>query len=198
MQQGLYIYGAGGFGREVRSMLSGLSLDFIGFIDDTKQGKDIIGDTEWLMKRNGAQIVLAVGNSSTREVMYSRISRGNFSFPSLIHNSVILQDKSSIAVGEGCVLTAGCIFTCNIEIGAFTIINLNTTVAHDVRIGRFVSIMPSVNIGGGVVLEDEVYLGTNATIMPFLRIGKGAVVGAGAVVTKDVPPGVTVKGVPAR
>jgi UDP-2-acetamido-3-amino-2,3-dideoxy-glucuronate N-acetyltransferase len=41
-------------------------------------------------------------------------------------------------------------------------------------------------------------IGANATILPGLTIGEGAMVGAGAVVTKDVPPGVTVKGNPAR
>lgn len=41
-------------------------------------------------------------------------------------------------------------------------------------------------------------IGANATILPGLTIGEGAMVGAGAVVTKDVPPGVTVVGNPAR
>lgn len=47
------------------------------------------------------------------------------------------------------------------------------------------------------VIEDGVSIGSNATILP-VRIGKGAMIGAGAVVTKDVPPGAVVAGVPAR
>ena len=47
------------------------------------------------------------------------------------------------------------------------------------------------------VVEDGVSIGSNATILP-VRIGKGAMIGAGAVVTKDVPPGAVVAGVPAR
>ncbi len=47
------------------------------------------------------------------------------------------------------------------------------------------------------VIEDGVSIGSNATILP-VRIGKGAMIGAGAVVTKDVPPGAVVAGVPAK
>jgi acetyltransferase-like isoleucine patch superfamily enzyme len=48
------------------------------------------------------------------------------------------------------------------------------------------------------VVEDGVSIGANSTILPGLRIGRGAVIGAGAVVTKSVPPGATAMGVPAR
>jgi acetyltransferase-like isoleucine patch superfamily enzyme len=49
-----------------------------------------------------------------------------------------------------------------------------------------------------VVIEDDAWLGTNAVVLPGVRIGRGAVVGAGAVVTEDVPPFSVVAGVPAR
>jgi maltose O-acetyltransferase len=53
-------------------------------------------------------------------------------------------------------------------------------------------------VGGPVVIEDYVYIGTRAMILPGVRIGRGAVVASGAVVTKDVPPFILVGGVPAR
>ena len=51
---------------------------------------------------------------------------------------------------------------------------------------------------GPIVLEDDVWLGFRSTIMSGVTIGKGAVVAAGAVVTKDVPPYAIVGGVPAK
>jgi acetyltransferase-like isoleucine patch superfamily enzyme len=50
----------------------------------------------------------------------------------------------------------------------------------------------------GIIVEDDVWLGANAVVIDGVHIGKGAVVAAGAVVTKDVPPHSVVAGVPAR
>ncbi|MBP9873243.1 MAG: hypothetical protein KBC60_04350 [Haliscomenobacter sp.] len=49
-----------------------------------------------------------------------------------------------------------------------------------------------------VILEDHVWLATRSMVLKGVRIGKGAVVAAGAVVTKDVPPYTVVAGVPAK
>ena len=51
---------------------------------------------------------------------------------------------------------------------------------------------------GGAVVEDRVKIGANATVLPGVRIGRGSLVGAGSVVTHDVPAGVVVAGSPAR
>ena len=51
---------------------------------------------------------------------------------------------------------------------------------------------------GDITVCDKVWIGCGAIILPGVTIGKGATIAAGAVVTKDVQPGVTVGGVPAR
>jgi acetyltransferase-like isoleucine patch superfamily enzyme len=50
---------------------------------------------------------------------------------------------------------------------------------------------------GGAVVEDYVRIGANSTILPGVRIGRNSLIGAGSVVTKDVPPGSVVAGNPA-
>ena len=52
-------------------------------------------------------------------------------------------------------------------------------------------------VSGGCVIEDNVYLGANSSIREGLSIGAGALIGMGAVVVKDIPPGVTAFGNPA-
>jgi maltose O-acetyltransferase len=54
------------------------------------------------------------------------------------------------------------------------------------------------SISKPVVIEDDVWLAARVTVLKGVRIGRGAVVAAGAVVTKDVPPCTLVGGVPAR
>jgi len=49
-----------------------------------------------------------------------------------------------------------------------------------------------------IVVDDDAWIGANVTILPGVHIGRGAIIGAGAVVTKDVPPHTTAAGVPAR
>lgn len=80
----------------------------------------------------------------------------------------------------------------NVMIGPNTLI---TTVGHPLSpVGR----RKHLGIAKPVVIGNDVWIGGNVTILPGVRIGNNAVVGAGAVVTKDVPDNTVVAGVPAR
>jgi len=71
-------------------------------------------------------------------------------------------------------------------------------VGHDALIGAGCEIAPKAVIGGFAVLEDYVRVGIGAMILPRKTIGRGARIGAGAVVTKDVPAGEVWVGNPSR
>ncbi len=108
-----------------------------------------------------------------------------------------------VEIGEGAVICAGNILTVNIVLGRHLQINLDCTIGHDVVMGDFTTLAPGVHVSGWVHCGQRVYMGTGAVILNGtedspLTIGDDAVVGAGAVVTRSVPPGVTVVGVPAR
>lgn len=109
-------------------------------------------------------------------------------------------------------------FSYNIIIGENTTINRNTNILSQCKIGANCSIAPNVVIVGanhnfsktdeiiklqgstsnGIIIEDDVWIGANSTILDGVRIGHGAIVAAGAVVYKNVPPYTIVGGVPAR
>ena len=106
------------------------------------------------------------------------------------------------------------------EIGEHSFIGCNAVIGAGggVRIGNHVLIGQCVNIHAenhvfsdpaclirdqgvtyqGVVIEDDVWIGSKATLLDGVTVGRGAVIGAGAVVTKSVPPNAIVAGIPAR
>jgi len=65
-------------------------------------------------------------------------------------------------------------------------------------VGDWCTLSDHVDITGKVSLGDAVFAGTHACVLPGLRVGDRAVVGAGAVVTRNVPSGSTMFGVPAK
>lgn len=104
----------------------------------------------------------------------------------------------------------------NISIGNSCVINKNVLLdgrGGRLTIGNNVDIAQETNIwtlehdvhddyhrdkGGDVTIEDYVWIASRVTILPGITIGRGAVVAAGSVVTKDVPPQVIVGGIPAK
>ena len=83
-------------------------------------------------------------------------------------------------------------------IGDFCILNTNSSVDHDNRLGSFSSLAPRVATGGNVFLDEGSAIGIGAVILHGRKIGRHAVVGAGSVVTRDIPDQTVAYGVPAN
>ena len=146
-------------------------------------------------------VCIAIADSRTRQRLAERcVADGVESFTVTAPNAVIMDD---VRIGDGAIIAPFVTLTSNIRIGRGFHANLYSYVEHDCVIGDFVTFAPSVHCNGNVVIEDHAYLGSGCVLRPGqpdrpLVIGRGAVVGMGAVVTKDVPPGATVAGNPAR
>ncbi len=206
MKEPILIYGAGGLGKEVLSLVRTLDqFEPVGFIDDSVRkgtvvkGIKVLGGVDFLNSYSPpVNMVLAVGDPSTKAMLVRMIDPSRVYFPVLIHPSVIIQEEGAISIAGGSIITAGCILTTDISIGAHVLINLNTTIGHDAIIGDFSSIMPGTNVAGGVKIDQGVLVGSGTSIMNGLHIGAFSKVGMGSVVIRNVDPETTVAGVPAK
>lgn len=198
----LFIFGAGGLGREILSLVRALEeWEVKGFFDDSKpknslvKGIPVLGgihDTDAEMN-----IIFAIGDPQMKRKLIREIKRP-LSSPVLIHPSAIIQEHTTVSLGAGTVVCAGTILTCDIRVGDHVLLNLNCTVGHDTQIGRFTSVMPGTNIAGEVTIGAGVLLGSDCNIRNGVTIGDDARIGMGTVVLNDVNMGETVVGVPGR
>ena len=117
-------------------------------------------------------------------------------FATVIHPSAIVSPSASI--GPGCFIGAGAIIQAKAVLGAHCVINTGAIVEHDCKLGIGVHMAPRSVLGGGVTVGDWASICLGACVRDHITIGGHAIVGMGAVVTKSVPPGVTVMGVPAK
>lgn len=204
------IFGAGGFGREVLGLINDINnikkiWNIIGFFDDgIERGKiingyEVLGGLDELeLWKKQINIAISIGNPIVKKKIVETIQNKNVIYPTLIHPNVVIGDNNFVEIGRGCIICSSNIITTNIKIKDFVILNLACTIGHDTIINDYAAFMPSVNISGEVDIGRCVYCGTNATIINQIKIGENTIIGAGAVVTKDLPSDCTAVGMPAR
>ncbi len=145
---------------------------------------------------NEIPLMLVPDAPKIRKALFEEYYKNGFCFETVISPNSFVS-KSAI-ISEGSMIQDGCNISSNVKIGKCVRINSMANVMHDANIGDFVTIAPSSVILGHCDVEELSYIGANATILPGKAIHSAAVVGAGAVVTKDVETQTTVAGVPAR
>jgi sugar O-acyltransferase (sialic acid O-acetyltransferase NeuD family) len=144
-----------------------------------------------------AMAIAAIGEGRIRQRAVAEAEALGFEFATLIHPSVTF-DRSSVTIGRGTVICVGATLTVNTAIGRHVLLNYNCTIGHDCRLDDFVTVSPGANLSGRTHAGRGAYIGAGAVTVEGHSIGEYAVVGAGAVVTRDVPADTTVVGVPAR
>ncbi len=209
----LAIVGAGGFARELRWLVSEINssaekFEFSGFVVSdlerlgSRDSQDsVLGDFSVFSSSRLTfdAIALGIGSPKVRVDMAREIRRlnPNLEWPALVHPSVKF-DAATCEFQEGAVVCAGVIATVHVTVAPLALVNLACTLGHETVVGAGSVLNPTVNVSGGARIGERVLVGTGAQILQYLAIGDDAVVGAGAVVTRDVASGQTVVGVPAR
>lgn len=204
------VFGAGGLGRELLQILrdiaaSGLHAECVAFavdpgfapggaIDRVPVREDIAA---MLRCDPALSVVVALGNPSARAAVVARLqAEGGPRFATVRHPAAWIGEH--VSIGEGCMIFGHTSMTTDVTLGRHVLVNPGCTIAHDAVLEDFATLGPSVALAGGVHLEARVEIGIGARVAPRIRIGRDAILGAGTVVIRHVPMGVTVVGVPGR
>lgn len=198
----IHIIGAGGHAKVVLDAIIDKDPEAVVSVYDNHPDilkKMIFGQYE-IQDQNALKLLnhlhIAIGDNKIRENVALKFSQSLSDLQTIIHKKSIVSSSSIIK--EGCFVAAGAIVGPDSLINHGTIVNHMAIVDHDCQIGSWVHIAPNATLGGGVMLDDGVFVGAGSVVLPGIRVGKNSIVGAGAVVTQDVPDGSTVIGIPAK
>lgn len=146
-------------------------------------------------------VLIAIANSQVRQQLADKLANDGIALWSVQSASTVIMDSARI--DSGAALSPFVTLAANVTIGKCFHANLYSYVEHDCVIGDYVTFAPRVSCNGNIHIHDHAYIGSGVVIKQGtydkpLIIGEGAIVGMGAVVTKDVPAGAIVLGNPAR
>ena len=206
----ILFWGATGQAKVLLEALQGTDIKLVALVDNREVPESVFGLPllhgekgldKWLSGRDNLadlHFAIAVGGDRGRDrlmLMDLLRDRGLYAL-SIVHRTAFVAHNSWI--GDGCQVLAQAAVCANARLGRGVIVNTGASVDHDCEIGDGVHLAPGVRLAGEVRVDARAFIGIGAIVLPRLQIGEDATVGAGAVITHDVPPGVTVVGNPAR
>ena len=204
------IYGFGGFGREIASILQAINQvnsewNIVGFFDDgisvgefNKYGK-VLGGIElvnkWVEPLN---IVMAIASPVILQKLISKIENPNISFPNIMAPTVFFFDKDTFSGGRGNVLCHNCRVSCDVKLGDFNLLNGAVSLGHDVKLGNYNMLQPETRISGETTIGDLNFFGVRSMVLQGLTIGNNTRIGTGSVVMRKTKDNCSYFGNPAK
>lgn len=193
------VVGAGAQGRVVlETWRAQRPADRFAFLDDSVApgtvilGAEVLGPVSLSSKLDG-EVVLALGNNRRRLELAARLA---VRWGTVVHPSAVVMP--SAALGPGTVVFAGSVVGTEARVGAHVVVNSGVILEHDGIVEDGASLSPGVRSGGRVHVAEGAFVATGVTLAPRSRVGAWSIVGAGAVVVRDVPDNAVAYGVPAR
>ena len=216
MTKKIVLIGAGGFGREVASIIQVLNMaadhrnwehpyELLGFLDDSENfhegmlinGLPWLGKKEWILDHKDEVVCnCTIGTPHVKRKIQEDLTAQGVEFETIAAWGSYIADYTKI--GKGCVFYGGVMIAVNSEIGDGVLLNQGVTIGHDAIVGDYSIIMPATGVSGKCKIGSEVFVGGHAFFVPGRKVGDGATVAAGSIVFSNVKAGTTVLGNPAK
>jgi sugar O-acyltransferase (sialic acid O-acetyltransferase NeuD family) len=207
----LVVIGGGGHARAVMDAArSNGRFSVIGFLDPAPCADTIAllgvqrlgGDeraSEILLAEPTTTFVLGVGAiavSRQRQALAKIYDDVGVTWATVVHTDATVSSHSRL--DPGAIVLAAAVVGPGAAIGRHAVVNNGVIVEHDVELGEHVVVGPGAILGGGSAVGAGSFVGLGAQLRDHIRLGADVTVAMGAVVVDDVPPQLTVAGVPAR
>ncbi len=202
------IVGAGTYGQVYAEYINDSGMyDLMGFLDDDKGkhnksylNKPVLGSVSLLSSLEDKEkiaVFVPIGNNDIRLRILKQAENLGYLTPSYIHSAV--QIHSSVIIGKSVYILPSTSIMPHTRIEDYVMISMGVNIAHHTIIGKGSFLSQGVNVGASIHIGEKSFLGIASTIMTGIKeIGRNTVVGAGAVVIRDLPDNVVAAGVPAK
>jgi sugar O-acyltransferase (sialic acid O-acetyltransferase NeuD family) len=198
------VVGAGGHGKVVAdALLSAGSVELVGLLDDDEAlwgtkilELPVLGSIRCWAGDGIDAVAMGIGGNAERHRLFQRLAEDGARFATVIHPSAVIGRE--VSIGTASVVLANVVVNAGTVVGDNVILNTACTVDHDCVLETSVHVAPGAHLAGAVRVGEGSLVGAGATILPGIAVGSWSTVGGGAAVTRDIPGGVTVVGVPAR
>lgn len=142
------------------------------------------------------EVIVATGSNALREAKTALLLELGAALATVIHPTAVISRFAKVS--EGCTVLANALIHTNARVGIGCIVNTGAIVEHDCILEEYVNLCPKAAMGGRTVIGKKAFLGIGCTLIDGIKVGEEAVVGAGAVVVRDVAAHAVVVGVPAK
>lgn len=205
MKDKAIIVGAGTYGQVYAEYLKE-KYEILGFIDDDTNlhnteinGIKVLGNFNYLIVNlhKETNVFIPIGNNKVRVDLLNKVIASGFKTPNFIHTDT--QIHPTVKLGRCIYILPGTHIMPFTEIKDFVLISMGVNIAHHTIIEQGCFFSQGVNVGASIHLKENAYCGIGSTIMTGVKeVGENSLIGAGAVIIKDVPDGATVVGNPGK
>ena len=198
MRRQVIIVGAGGHAKVVADILRASGDDVVGFLDDKDPselpGFSILGKVSEINRFSERyDFASGIGHNRTRQRITDAYP---VNWLTVIHPSTIIAPD--VQIDAGTVVMANAVVNTGSRIGRGVIINTAATVDHDCVLEDYVHISPGAHLAGTVVIGTRTWVGIGGIISNNISICGDCMIGAGAVVVRNISETGTYTGVPAK